>query len=252
MRKLVAHDHREAYDYRATYYDDPALMADRDEEATRFKIANVVARLPLQADSRVLDVGPGDGRLFQMVAPRVARCCGVDPSPSAVGKLTELFEGHPNVEFAVGLSDQIPYGDEEFDVVVMNSVLLILPSREAVERTLTELIRTCRIGGTVFIGEVPFRDEMGSGILRLLARKVRDLGVAGIARHLYCVYLRPVLRGEPLLVMPFGKTLHFEPEDFMEMCRRHGTEVECLQHREPRRASTTRNDYVLTLGSHEQ
>ncbi len=247
MKRLVARDHREAYDLWARCFDDPALMANRDPEITRFVVRNVAEKLPLRPDCRLLDVGPGDGALFRLVSSRVARCCGVDPTPDAVAKLRRLFRDVDRVEFAVGSSEAIPYGDGEFDVVVMNSVIMILPSRQAAERTLGELVRVCAPGGTVFVGEVPFVSELASGVLPVLARRWRDFGTRRFARNLYRTYVRPALRGYPLLVGPVEETLHFEPEEFSTICRRLGARVECSRHREPRRLSTTRNDYLLTL-----
>lgn len=42
----------------AEHFEDPALMANRDAETTRRKLERVVARLPLNRSSHVLDVGP--------------------------------------------------------------------------------------------------------------------------------------------------------------------------------------------------
>jgi len=247
VKRLHARDHQEAYDCWAKFFDDPALMNNRDARLTRFKIEGLVEQLPLDLGSHVLDVGPGDGTLFRVISSRVARCCGVDPSISAVGRLATLFSDVPNVEFTQGLSDRIPYADDEFDVVVINSVVLILPDVETVERSLAELVRVCRPGGTVFVGEVPFRAEGRGGILSYLIRKTRELGLAGMARQVYRIYLRPVLRGDPLLTAPLGKTLHFSPDQFIELCHRHGVGVEVRRHAEPRRPSLTRNDYVLRV-----
>jgi ubiquinone/menaquinone biosynthesis C-methylase UbiE len=249
VKRLRARDHREAYDYWATFFDDPALMSNRDARQTRFKIERLVEQLPLDAGSQVLDVGPGDGTLFRVIASRVARCCGVDPSANAVARLVALFADAPNVEFAEGLSDRIPYGDDEFDVVVINSVLLILPDAETVDRSLAELVRVCRPGGTIFVGEVPFRAEGQGGIPSYLMRKTRELGLTGMARQVYRTYLRPVLRGEPLVTFSLAETLHFSPDEFSELCRRHRVEVEVRRHRELRRPSLTRNDYLLRVSA---
>jgi ubiquinone/menaquinone biosynthesis C-methylase UbiE len=247
VKRLRARDHREAYDYWATCFDDPALMNNREARHTQFKIGRLVEQLPLDADSHVLDVGPGDGSLFRAIASRVARCCGVDPSENAIARLRSLFEGAPNVEFAVGTSDRIPFDDDTFDVVVINSVILVLPDVETVDRTLGELVRVCRPGGTVFVGEVPFCAEGEGGIRSYFLRKIRELGLAGTLRSVYRTYLRPVLRGGPLVTAPLGKTLHFPAAGFAERCRRHGVEVAVRRHLEPRRPSLTRNDYVLRV-----
>jgi len=246
-KKLVAKDHREAYHLWATHFDDPALMANRDAETNRRKIEKVARQLPLEQGSQVLDVGPGDGALFRIIAGRVRRCCGVDPSANAVARLTSLFQDAQNVEFAVGSAEDVPYGDAEFDVVVVNSVLLCLPSVAAVEKSLSELVRVCRPGGTVFVGEMPFRSELGRGVLLHTLRRFREFGPRTLLRLCYHVYLRPLLRGEPVVLYPAGN-LHIPEAEFEAMCRGLGVSVECRRHQELRRPSSTRNDYVLRLG----
>jgi len=243
-RKLVARDHREAYDLWATHFHDPALMANRDAETTRRKIENLARQLPLKPDSHVLDVGPGDGALFRIIASRVRRCCGVDPSANAVAKLSALFQGVSNVEFVVGSADAIPYGNAEFDVVVINSVLQVLPSAEVVWSALAELVRTCRPGGVVFVGELPFCSELSRGLLVHMARKLREFGARAFLRNIYHVYVRPFLRNEPLVLYP-ASNLHFPELEVEAMCRTLGVSIECRRPRELKRPSSTRNDYFL-------
>ena len=245
-KKLIAKDHREAYDLWATHFDDPALMANRDAESTRRKIEQVARQLPLEQGSQVLDVGPGDGALFRIIAGRVRRCQGVDPSVNAVARLSSLFRDAPNVEFEVGSADALPYGDAEFDVVVINSVLQCLPSAAIVEKSLAEIVRVCRPGGTVFVGEMPFRSELSRGVLVQMVRKLQEYGPRVFSRLMYHVYIRPFLRGEGVVVYP-ASNLHFPEAAFEAMCRRLGVSVECRRHHELRRPSTTRNDYFLRL-----
>jgi ubiquinone/menaquinone biosynthesis C-methylase UbiE len=245
-KKLIAKDHREAYDLWATHFDDPALMANRDAETTRRKVEHVARQLPLEPGSQVLDVGPGDGALFRIIAGRVRRCCGVDPSVNAVERLTSMFQSAQNVEFAVGSADALPYGDAEFGVVVINSVLQCLPSTAAVEASLAELVRVCAPGGAIFVGEMPFRSELGHGVPVHMARKLREFGPRAFLRLLYHVYARPFLRGEPVVLYP-ASNLHFPQAEFEAMCRRAGAAVECRRHHELRRSSSTRNDYLLRL-----
>ena len=245
-RKLVARDHAEAYDLWASQFDDPALMANRDAETTRRKLARVAAGLALRADSRVLDVGPGDGALFRHIAGNVATCHGVDPSAAAVEKLGRIFSDTPNVSFEVGSAHAIPFPDASFDVVVVNSVLQMLPGREQVESALGEMVRVCAPGGLVFVGELPFRSELSRGILVHLGRKLREFGPRSLARVLVHTYLRPVLRGEPVVLYP-ATNLHLPEDAVREMGARLGVSVECRRHHELARPSLTRNDYWLRL-----
>jgi ubiquinone/menaquinone biosynthesis C-methylase UbiE len=246
MKKLVARDHQQAYDLWATHFADPALMANRDAETTRRKLEALAAQLPLTPASRLLDVGPGDGALFRLVSARVLRCCGVDPSANAVARLRLAFVGGPGVEFALGSAHEIPYPDGAFDVVVINSVLQMLPGVPDIERSLRELVRVCEPGGLIFVGELPFRSELGHGLLPHLARKLREFGARSFLRNLYHVYLKPVLRGEPVVVYP-ASNLHVPQAEFESLCRGLGLGVECRRHRELRRPSSTRNDYLLRV-----
>ncbi len=244
IRKLAARDHQQAYDFWATHFDDPALMANRDAETTRQKLEALVRQLPWTPETELLDVGPGDGTLFRLVSSRIRRCCGVDPSRNAVEKLRRSFQGASNVEFAIGSMDSIPYPDASFDIVVINSVLQMLPSISAVERSLVELVRVCRPGGLVFVGELPFRSEFDRGVLVHLTRKLREFGARNLLRTLYHVYARPLLRREPLVVYP-ASNLHVPQAEFEAISRALGLGVECRRHRELRRPSSTRNDYWL-------
>jgi ubiquinone/menaquinone biosynthesis C-methylase UbiE len=242
--RLVARSHQEAYHLWAERFSDPALMANRDRETTRRKIARLVEQLRLEPDSALLDVGPGDGALCDLVADRVARYRGVDPSPAAVAKLGALFAARPNAAFEVGSAERLPYPDGGFDVVVVNSVLHCLPSKDDVARALAELVRVCRPGGQVFVGELPFRSELARGLLPHLARKLRESGPRAFARNLWATYARPVLRGEPIVLYP-ATNLHVPEDELRAICAALGVGVETRRHRELRRESSTRNDYLL-------
>jgi ubiquinone/menaquinone biosynthesis C-methylase UbiE len=244
VRKLIARDHQQAYDFWATHFDDPALMANRDADTTRRKLEAVVRGLPLAPETELLDVGPGDGTLFRLVSGRVRRCCGVDPSPAAVEKLRRSFEAVPSVEFAIGSMERIPYPDASFDVVVINSVLQMLPDLAALRRSLAELARVCRPAGLIFVGELPFRSELDRGVLVHLSRKLREFGARNLLRTLYRVYARPLLRGEPLVVYP-ASNLHVPQPEFEAICAALGLSARFRRHQELQRPSSTRNDYWL-------
>ncbi|MFQ5697218.1 MAG: methyltransferase domain-containing protein [Myxococcota bacterium] len=172
------------------------------------------------------------------------RCCRVDPSANAIERLRALFEAVPNVEFVVGSATEIPYADETFDIVVVNSVLQMLPDRDAFQTAMRELVRVCRPGGTIFVGELPFQDEHARGVLAHLLRNLVEYGAGRFIRLAYPVYVRPVLRGEPIVTSP-ATNLHVPADEFEELCRRLGLTVHAARHRQPHRPSATRNDYRL-------
>ena len=128
----------------------------------------------------------------------------------------------------------------------LNSVLQMLPTKAEISESLGELVRVCKAGGTIFVGELPFRDETGRGVVAHLARRLRESGTRNLGRLLYHVYALPVLRREPIVLYPARNT-HVSSEEFGAMCRGLGVSVESWRHRELKRDSLTRNDYRLTV-----
>jgi SAM-dependent methyltransferase len=244
MKVLVARSYREAYAYRATYFANPSMMAGRDARSTLFKCRNIVARLPVRAGSTVLDVGCGDGTLLGLLRGKVARRCGIDPCPAAVRKLARRFEGERDVEIELGTSDRIPYPDDAFDVVVVNAVLLHLSSERELVRSLAELVRVCAHGGVAYVGEMPFRPESG---WRRYWTLLRHVGPRTALRFVGESYLGPLVRGEPLLIEPGGRTLWVPARRMLALCEAAGTAARYWRHQEIRRPSTTRNDYLLRV-----
>src|SRR5258706_14299983 len=73
---------------------------------------------------RVIDVGCGDGRMALGCAPYASEVVGVDPDPEAIrlarSKARELGA---NVDFKVGVAQELPFADEHFDVVILSWTL---------------------------------------------------------------------------------------------------------------------------------
>lgn len=144
----------------------------------------------------------------------------------------------------MGSAEAIPRATASFDVVVVNSVLQMLPDQASFDRALGEALRVCRPGGVVFVGELPFRPELARGIVAHLRRKLREFGPRSFARTLVHTYVRPVLRGEPIVLYP-ATSLHVPEAALRAMAARRGASVECRRHRELARPSSTRNDYWI-------
>lgn len=81
--------------------------------------------LRLVRRKRVIDVGCGDGRMALGCAPYALEVVGVDPDPEAIRlarkKVREL--GVTNVQFKVGVAQDLPFPDEHFDVVLLSWTL---------------------------------------------------------------------------------------------------------------------------------
>jgi ubiquinone/menaquinone biosynthesis C-methylase UbiE len=101
------------YSSAAREYDDRwAFYVDATTRET-------LKRLRLRGNEHLLDVGCGTGELLMRVRARYpeARLAGIDP----VSEMLEVARGkiHPTgTDLRVGWADELPWGDETFDVVV--------------------------------------------------------------------------------------------------------------------------------------
>ena len=94
---------------------------------------------------RVLDVGCGPGGLTGELARRTgaAAVAALDPSPPFVQACRER---HPGVDVRIGVAEQLPFDDGEFDAALACLVVGFLSDAHA---GIVEMSRVTRPGGTV-------------------------------------------------------------------------------------------------------
>lgn len=98
--------------------------------------AEIVASSP----TRVLEVGPGPGEVSERIQRELgAQVVAIDVSE----RMVELARGR-GVDARVGDVQELPFADDEFDLVVAAWVLFHLPD---LDRGLAEIARVLRPGG---------------------------------------------------------------------------------------------------------
>jgi len=110
----------------------------------------------LDPGKRVLDIGSGAGMdsliAALMVGPE-GSVTGIDMTPEMIDKarrgVAEL--GLNNVTFVEGEAETLPFDDESFDVVLSNSVIDLIPDKDAV---FGEIYRVLVPGGRIQIADV--------------------------------------------------------------------------------------------------
>jgi ubiquinone/menaquinone biosynthesis C-methylase UbiE len=106
-----------------------------------------------EARGATLDLGAGTGLNFRHYPPAVERLVLLEPSPFMAAKLRERIGregiGRP-VEVVEADGERLPFGEDEFDTVVVTLVLCTIPDPAA---ALREVARVLRPGGTLLFLE---------------------------------------------------------------------------------------------------
>jgi ubiquinone/menaquinone biosynthesis C-methylase UbiE len=140
------------------WYDFVGLLSDvlpgmhlGGEDATH----DLLALCQLDRHTRVLDVGCGSGATACRIASRYGSSVrGIDLSEVMIAKAEERAQGlglYDRVDFRTGDVFELPYGDGEFDVIIMESVLVPLPGD--VQDAMGEMVRVLRPGGRLCANE---------------------------------------------------------------------------------------------------
>jgi ArsR family transcriptional regulator len=96
----------------------------------------------------VLDAGSGDGTVAALLAARSRSITCLDRSPKVLQAARKRLAGLPNVAFAPGDLDELPFPDARFDQVLLLNVLTYAAHPE---RALAEAARVLRPGGDVVL-----------------------------------------------------------------------------------------------------
>jgi ubiquinone/menaquinone biosynthesis C-methylase UbiE len=115
------------------------------EDAQMPTYETAIEHLGIGAGQRVLDLGCGTGVFLRAAADRGARVVGLD---AAEGLLAVARERVPEADLHVGDMQELPFGDDGFDVVTGFSSLFFA---DDMTRALSEACRVTKPGGTVLV-----------------------------------------------------------------------------------------------------
>ncbi|PQJ11829.1 class I SAM-dependent methyltransferase [Flavipsychrobacter stenotrophus] len=114
----------------------------------------------------ILDIGCGGGRNIHYFLKNGFVVHGVDLNPEAIVSVKELAQQLapqiPSGNFIVARADELPYGDDTFDLVISSAVLHFANNTDHFEQMLYEAWRVLRPGGFFF------------------ARLASDIGIEGL------------------------------------------------------------------------
>lgn len=115
-------------------------------------IKDITKKLMLTKDHKLLDVGCGSGVFLSRLKNSAKSVYGVDFSE----KMIEIAKDIVNDgEFLVSQTKNLPFENNLFDRIICYSVFHYFPDYNYAVKTIEELIRVCKPGGNIFIGDIP-------------------------------------------------------------------------------------------------
>lgn len=121
------------------------LLERREERRPDLASRELRRRLLSGLRGRVVEVGCGEGRAFELYPPAVEHVLAVEPDPTARAAARERAASAPvPVEVVEGYAERLPAADGAFDVVVCVWVLCSVPDPAA---ALAEVRRVLAAGG---------------------------------------------------------------------------------------------------------
>jgi ArsR family transcriptional regulator len=128
--------------------DEPApLVQTGDERMLHKALVDLTVAAPL---GDLLDVGCGQGRILKLLATRAHRVVGVDIDSDArrLARAELLLAGSPNCSLRHGNMYSLPFGNEEFDTIILDGVL---GEADRPTDVITEALRLLKAGGRVLL-----------------------------------------------------------------------------------------------------
>ena len=150
--------------------------------------AELLDKLGLRGDERILDLGCGRGAVLLMAAQRLTtgRATGVDlwrrvdqsgNSAEATQRNAGTEGVADRVELHTGDLRALPFEDNDFDVVLSNFAIHNISGRAGREKAISEAVRVLRPGGRLLIVDVRATGQYQAQLARLGMHDVARRGL---------------------------------------------------------------------------
>jgi len=120
------------------------------------RVVKTIEQMGLEPDTKVLDLGCGNGRAIDVLTSLKVDYTGLDLSENLVNLAKKKY---PDKMFLVGDLLKTPFKDEEFDCVLSIATLHHIPSNEGRLNSLKEINRILKPNGKVGITVWYFWDD---------------------------------------------------------------------------------------------
>ncbi|MBU6427234.1 methyltransferase domain-containing protein [Patescibacteria group bacterium] len=149
-------------------YDYAAFWNGREYEnmADKIAVSDLLSRIPGQLGA-VADIGGGTGRMIGLYMSRADKITVVDPSKEQLGHAKKTLNGGTDADFEIGIAEDMPFPDKNFDTVVCVRVFHYI---EEPDRAIKEIYRVLK-PGCYLILEIPNKKHFKNKFRELFGRK---------------------------------------------------------------------------------
>jgi ubiquinone/menaquinone biosynthesis C-methylase UbiE len=121
-----------------------------DEVVYKEIFAYINSIVKFMPEDIVLEVGAGSGLLLERIAEKVKSAYATDIS----SEMLKLVPYKENIKTFTMESDNLEFPGDSFDKVICNTVIQCFPDKEYAEKCFSEMVRVCKLGGKIFIGDI--------------------------------------------------------------------------------------------------
>ncbi|MEU2037914.1 class I SAM-dependent methyltransferase [Nocardia niwae] len=117
----------------------------------------------------VVDIGCGPGDLARVLARRVGKVTGVDPSPQMIDYATARSRDLANCRWVLGAAQSLPLPDASADLVTCTFAMHHIPAPHRAD-AVAQMFRVLRPGGRLLLADTHPTDPVRSAAVRVMAR----------------------------------------------------------------------------------
>ncbi len=112
----------------------------------------ITKRLDTGLNDRLVDLGCGGGWMLKRLAPECGYAVGLDFSAQMIGNALKIDAGDVLLQGEIG---RLPFKDNSFDRALCYFVLINMMEDSDVERSIIDMMRILKPGGSLLIGQLP-------------------------------------------------------------------------------------------------
>ena len=152
MNKNLWIEESDKYTERAEDFLNDKLFGNKDQLLASRKISSILSNYTSDPKN-ILDIGCAYGGLIYELMKNYSTTNfdGIDPGKKSIEIANKNIQSK-RVTFIEGFSDQLPFEDNKFDVVILMMVMQWIPRSDLI-KTISEVDRVLKIGGLIFLEE---------------------------------------------------------------------------------------------------